>query len=278
MIHQKALLLLLIASSLVANAQRPSLNTTNTSNLLTEPFFVKPTSTSSRNAIPEMRSAGSKPDRSSYPDTQYSHGYIKEHPNAQAQPPRHQQNAINKLHKVDPARQRALSKVDKNTQQSFGNSNSKKGSFNILKGIANDPNHEYNQRSDNFSVGVIRKNEPLTPGRFKQDQNLTSANNLEDHVNLQPWPPNKAFNDLKNQLNNKSYLHTPSPPPYADDYDSDEKLGVKCTFEKPCAWTYDHVDSGSNFEVTTGANLTYANLTGNMTYLTTIISNKIKYL
>lgn len=250
MSHQEALLILL-ASLIVANAQRP-LNTTNTSNFLLEPFFVKPTSTSSRNAIPEMRSAGSKSDRSSYPvESQYSHGYIKEHPNAQVQPSHHQLNAnINKLHKVDRERQRKMDQLSLN-------SNSKKGSFNALKVIVKDPNHEFNnQRSDNFSVGVIRKNEPLTPGRFKQDQNL-SATNLDETL-AQPRP---AFSVLKDQLNNKTFLHTPVPPVYDLDYDFDEKLGVKCTFEKPCAWTFDDVN-GSNFEVTTGANLTLGNITG----------------
>jgi hypothetical protein len=252
MSHQ-TLHLLLASLVIVANAQRP-LNTTNTSNFLTEPFFIKPTSTSSRNAIPEMRSAGSKPDRSSYPaETQYSHGVIREHPNAQAQPPRHQQNAINKLHKVDRERQR---KMEQST------ANSKKGSFNILKGIANDPTHELNQRSDNFSVGVIRKNEPAPPNRrvLPQDQNI-NLNVFDEQGNLPSWPPNKAFYDLKHQLNNKSYLHTPSPPEYNEENDFDEKLGIKCTFEKPCAWTFDYFEEG-NFEVTTGVGLTQANLTG----------------
>lgn len=248
MSHQEALLLLLASLMIVANAQRP-LNTTNTINFLLEPFFVKPTSTSSRNAIPEMRSAGSKADRSAYP-SDFSHGFSKENPNGQVQP--HLQNAnINKLHKVDRERQRKMDQLSLN-------SSSKKGSFNALKIIVNNPSHEFNQRSDNFSVGVVRKNEPLTPGSFRdpQDQNH-SANNV-DSIVVQPRP---AFNVLKDQLNNKTFLHTPVTPAYDQDYDFDEKLGVKCTFEKPCSWTFENVE-GSNFEVTTGVNLTLANITG----------------
>jgi hypothetical protein len=255
--ERQIVLILLVSLAIVANAQRP-LNTTNTSGYLTEPFFVKPTSTSSRNAIPEMRAAGgSKPDRERPPyppDSYYSHGYIQEHPNGQAQPPRQQITIPNKLHKVDRERMKKLES---------SNSNSKKGSFNIFRNIAHDPNHELNQRSENISIGTlfIRKtNEPNAPNFHVSDRNLSVSQ--ADNYDLHMKPPQTAFNDLKNTLNNKSYLHTPSPPPYSEDYDFDEKLGVKCSFEKPCAWTYDLNVEGSNFEVTTGVNLTQANITG----------------
>jgi hypothetical protein len=269
--HQKkqpTVLILLVSLAIVANAQRP-LNTTNTSGFLTEPFFVKPTSTSSRNAIPEMRAAGggSKPERPPYqPDSYYSHGYIQEHPNGQAQPPRQHLQIQNKLHKVDRERMKKLE------LQSVQNSNSKKGSFNIFRNIAHDPTHELNQRSENFSVGVIKRtNEPNAPNSHVSDRNLSvsHAESFGLHISL----PKTPFNDLKSTLSNKSYLHTPSPPPYSEDYDFDEKLGVKCSFEKPCAWTYDLNVEGGNFEVTTGANLTHANITGKL-----FLSTKNLYL
>ena len=262
MSHQQSLLVLL---TLVvwSQAQRP-LNTTNTSNLLTEPFFIKPTSTSNRNVIPELRTAGSKHDRLPYPaDTHYSNGYMqKEHP----QPPRHQP-IPNKLHKVDRERMRKME---------HSNSYSKKGSFNDLRQIANDPNHELNQpgRNNNYTHGVQvlfpKSNEPLPPNRlFELNKPHLSSN--DDFVQ-QPAIPNSPFRDLKDQLTNKTYMHTPSPPSNMEDYDFDEKLGVKCTFEKPCSWTFDEID-GSNFFVTSGANLTLANITG-MNICASIIQEK----
>lgn len=235
MSHQEALLILLASLMIVANAQRP-LNTTNQIAILSEPFFVKPTSTS-RNAIPEMRSAGSKPDRSYPPDSDY----------AQVQT---SHLGITKLHKVDRERQKKMDQLS-------SSNGSKKGSFNSLKTMFKDPNSELNQRvSDNFSVGIVKTNEPLTPGSYTADRNH-SATNLDVRI-VQPRP---AFNVLKDQLNNKTFLHTPVTPAYDLDYDFDEKLGVKCTFEKPCPWTFQNVE-GNNFEVTTGANLTLANITG----------------
>lgn len=252
--HQQALLMLLATLAIGAKAQRP-LNTTNTSNLLTEPFFVKPTSMSNRNAIPETRTAGgSKPERPPYPqDVQYSHGYMqKEH----LQPPRHQQ-IQNKLHKVDRERQRKMDHT---------NNYSKKGSFNDLRSTLNDPNHELNQpgRNNNYTHGIVqviyspKPNEPLPPKHFvNNDPHITGDVDFSN----QPPVPNSAFKDLKDQLINRTYMHTPSPPSNTDDYDGDEKQGVKCTFEKPCSWTFNETE-GSNFFVTTGANLTMANITG----------------
>lgn len=250
MSHQQALLILLASLAIVVKGQRP-LNTTNTSNLLTEPFFIKPTSTSNRNAIPEMRAAGgSKPERPPYPsDLQYSHGYLqKEH----LQPPRHLPER--KLHKVDPARMRKMEHT---------NNYNKKGSFNDLRQIANDPNHELNQpgRNNSYTHGIpvlfAKNNEPLPPKSYIRDQNT----NPDDFLPQQPPIPNSPFKDLKDQLINRTYMHTPSPPSNQEDYDNEEKLGVKCTFEKPCSWTFDEAD-GSNFFVTTGTNLTLANITG----------------
>lgn len=251
MSYQQALLILLATLAIVAKAQRP-LNTTNTSNLLTEPFFIKPTSTSNRNAIPEMRAAGgSKPERPPYPtDLQYSHG--REH----LQPPR-PAPVEKKLHKVDPARWRKIEQNNKNSR----------GGFNEFRAIANDPNHELNQpgRNINYTHGVAvlypKLNEPKPPNRYELDKHT----NLDDFPPQPPPIPDSPLNNLKNQLFNKTYMHTPSPPSNMEDYDIDEKLGVKCTFEKPCSWTYDEVD-GSNFFVTTGANLTSANITGGHFY------------
>lgn len=143
------------------------------------------------------------------------------------------------------------------------NNYNKKGSFNEFRQIAKDPNHELNQpgRNNTYTHGIQvlypKPNEPLPPNRFEHNNQHLDLDDFQPPLPI----PNSPFKDLKDQLINRTYMHTPSPPSNMDDYDFDEKLGVKCTFEKQCSWTYDEVD-GSNFFVTTGANLTLANITG----------------
>jgi hypothetical protein len=146
------------------------------------------------------------------------------------------------------------------------NNNYKKSSIHDLRQTLNDPNHELNQpgRNNSYTHGVqifhAKPNEPLPPKRFEFDNKHI---NPDEFAPQQPPIPNSPFKDLKDQLINRTYMHTPSPPSNFEDYDVDEKLGVKCTFEKPCTWTYDEAD-GSNFFVTSGANLTAANMTGQL--------------
>lgn len=82
----------------------------------------------------------------------------------------------------------------------------------------------------------------------------------EDQKKLSNGDALKALQKLREESNDQ---HTPSPPKTnVDDVDVDEKTGVKCTFEKPCAWTFDTNVLGPNFEVATGLQLKEANSTG----------------
>lgn len=45
--------------------------------------------------------------------------------------------------------------------------------------------------------------------------------------------------------------------------EKDDRLGVQCTFEKECAWTYDE-EVTDGFHVVNGVNLTESNRTGMM--------------
>jgi S-formylglutathione hydrolase FrmB len=91
---------------------------------------------------------------------------------------------------------------------------------------------------------------------------MTGPDNQPRNGELDPMKAN-PLTVIKNTIRNQDNLHTPSPSPInVDDIDFDEKLGVKCSFEKPCAWTFDQNVTGANFEVVTGAMLKDANVTG----------------
>lgn len=78
-----------------------------------------------------------------------------------------------------------------------------------------------------------------------------------------PSSKGESLQKIKELQRSQDNQHTPSPPSYnSDDIDFDEKLGVKCTFEKQCAWTFDTNVTGQNFEVTTGVTLKESNVTG----------------
>lgn len=90
---------------------------------------------------------------------------------------------------------------------------------------------------------------------------------------ISPGDPNPdtypSENSAKNALTkvkevvSEHIQHTPPPPSHnSEDIDQDEKQGIKCTFEKPCAWKYDKNVTGDNFEVRTGLELKEMNLTG----------------
>ncbi|XP_070504088.1 tyrosine-protein kinase receptor-like [Chironomus tepperi] len=254
MIHSR--ILSLLALMVTVRSQRP-LNTTNTSSVLLEPFFVKPTSTSTQKYYPEQRGGGGgnpyfnsndplSPRRGDRLMPQPNgdvfvpsiSGVVADHGNSQSQVP-----ASNRLHKVNKQRQ-------------------SKFTINHLYQLAKNPNFTLNQQSLHRGEvhGVITTKKEARPEKFFSGPN----DNLDGQQKQKTeWSAGHSFLEVQQQLKNKNHMHTPSPPSYvADDVDFDEKLGVKCTFEKPCAWSYDTNVNGTNFEVTTGANLTNANITG----------------
>jgi hypothetical protein len=267
---RQQLFLLLLFVVVATNAQRP-LNTTNTSGVLTEPFFIKPTSTSTSKYYPEQRGGGN-PYFNSNDSSGKARGSgsgsgggagllaVPQHPNVDIfNPPLNgigehgsaQVPASNRLHKVSKTRQNKfnqLLQLVKNPNLTLNIPNREKGQ-----------NYTFGHRQDYHTGNVVTsKKEP------KHELFVAGPND-----NFEPpkttWSEGHAFNKVHESLkNNKNHMHTPSPPSYADDIDFDEKLGVKCTFEKPCAWTFDTDVNGTNFEVTTGSDLMSANLTGVM--------------
>lgn len=261
MIHHKNKLIILLVMNLATliRSQRPLNTTTNTSGVLTEPFFVKPTSIStSKQHYPEQRGGGgsyynnfnemtgfrNKDRLLTHPylnaDQINQTGIMGEHGNSQPVP------ATNRLHKVNKVRQN-------------------KFTFNQFLQIAKNPNFTLNQnhRGEMQVHGELQQfKKDARPEKFVGGP---ADNNNDDQKSKQSNPSSagKMLAEVQKQLQHKNHMHTPSPPSYAaDDIDFDEKLGVKCSFEKQCAWTYDLNVNGTNFEVTTGQNLTLANITG----------------
>lgn len=237
-------LIVLGGLAVVSEAQRPLNTTTNGTAVLTEPFFVKPTSySSSKQQYPEQRGGGG----SYYSSVHDSPGIRNKeqrlpppHPNSHLDilmPPLNavggQQTAQaapgpnNRLHKVAKPRQSKFSAIremlNSNASRTFEHSIGKKVS-----------------KPERFEAG------PHEGGENDENRPSSRGDSL------------MKIKELKKSQENQ---HTPSPPPN-DDIDSDEKLGVKCSFEKPCAWTFDSNVTGMNFEVTTGAALKELNLTG----------------
>jgi hypothetical protein len=250
--------MLLVGSLLIflVRAQRP-LNTTNTSGILTDPFFIKPTSTSSK-YYPEQRigGGGSLPyynanDQSErnrgnrvylpHPNSQQDvfipaiNGVVTDHNNgAQSSVP-----ASNRLHKVNKARQNKLAAINQ---------------INNLLLMGKTPNSNFTASTHNYGREVF------TPKKDPRPEKLYQPHEGYEGPKS-PSSQGESIAAIKDQL--KNIYHTPIPPPNThDDIDFDEKLGVKCTFEKACAWSYDTNVNGTNFEVTTGENLTNLNVTG----------------
>jgi hypothetical protein len=237
----------MLFSIAVIKAQRP-LNTTNTSNgVLTEPFFIKPTSTSSK-YHPEQRGAGGShynnidntggirnKDRMlspPYPNFDHLNQPIigNEHGSSSQPVP-----ATNRLHKVNKSRQSKFGQL-------FQLVKSSNQSMPLNRGEA---------------LGIIKKErEPILLKHIQPEGHYDDSKSL-------PSSSGSRLQAIQRELNNKTHLHTPSPPSFFyDDIDFNEKLGVICSFDKPCAWTFDTNVNGTNFEVTTGAELTSANITG----------------
>lgn len=247
-------LTLLAQLIITIRSQRPLNTTTNTTSVLTEPFFVKPTSII-KFYHPEQRSNGGGILHQS--NQELSGILIKERKLPPSHPNSHLDIFVPHINVGDqtmnsaqsqassaPAANNRLHKVNK----------IRLGKINQLRELTKNPNIT---RLASFTHGKIAS-KPLP---YNQG---TNADNGDDLASSGPSSNGNSLNKIKiMQREQYNMQHTPSPPPYIDDIDFDEKLGVKCTFEKPCAWTWDKNVTGPNFEVITGANLTKNNVTGN---------------
>lgn len=234
-------------------AQRPLNTTTNLTNVLTEPFFVKPTSFSTKQMYGKTRDGSSfnthesigirNKERMIPPPHPNSHmdifnpplnvggGHDDPHPPPHQAPP-----SQNRLHTVN---RKNFNKFAQIKQMSMASANS--------------------SRVLDYNIGTIKKNiksEPFMSGPDNQQRGVDADGQRSNPLTV-----------IKNTIRNQDNQHTPSPPPNnVDDIDFDEKLGVKCSFEKPCAWTFEQNVTGPNFEIVTGVMLKEANVTGERSF------------
>lgn len=243
--------------AILTRAQRPLNTTTNGTAVLLEPFFVKPTSISSpKNSYPgpdQTRISGS----GSYYSSIHDPNGIRNKEGGML-PPLHQNTHLDMFNpplggqplapQVNPA-----NKVHVRNPPKSGRGKA----FNALRDLIKNPNATRN--FDGHSIGKkVSKPEPFI------DDNTHDDLKLKD-VDRRPSSEGKAIQMIKDLRNQQDNQHTPSPPSNSlEDVDSDETMGVKCSFEKPCSWTFDNV-TGSNFKVTTGAALKASNITGKLT-------------
>lgn len=220
--------LIILGSIVFASCQRPLNTTTNTTSVLTDPFFVKPTV-----IIPK---GYNHPDvRSAYDSTTNRNRNRTERI--------HFQN----LDQIPPPSLLDVQQPNRIRQQN------KKNNLNTIRNLlkANgsrifEPQHSYGRQESK-------------PMRLEANPH----NNSDLKNDSRPSSRGESLQKIKELQKNQDNQHTPSPPSYnSDDTDVDEKLGVKCSFEKPCAWTYDTNIPGDNFEVTTGVHLKESNVTG----------------
>lgn len=144
--------------------------------------------------------------------------------------------------------------------------------FNRLRDLEMQAKHndQYQNLMNNHSEGVMVMKSPVFPpdARIAKEPSETGASDqrFQSH-HIDPIAPSKnPMTLVKDAISENNILHTPPPlVHHNDDIDQDEKQGIKCTFEKPCAWTYDKNVSGFNFEVKTGLQLKEMNLTGELT-------------
>lgn len=239
-------LIVLGSLAIVARTQRPLNTTTNVTSVLTEPFFVKPTSVSSKQQYPgpEQRGGGGAIYYSSVHETPGIRNKERtppQHPNSHLDifvPPLTvvggQQSA-----QPAPAPNNRLHKVQKGRNK-----------FNVLRDLIKNSN---STRTFEHSIGrKVSKPEPYVQTGPTDDSDVS-----------RPSSKGEAIQKIKDLQRLQDNQHTPSPPSHnIDDIDFDEKLGVKCSFEKPCAWTFDTNVTGTNFEVTSGVSLKESNVTG----------------
>lgn len=237
--------LLLGSLAICARAQRPLNTTTNGTSVLTEPFFVKPTSILTKHQYPEQRGGGGVHDS---PGIRNKERMPPLHPNSHLDifvPPLNTVGGQQSTQQA-PAPNNRLHKVQKGRLNKFSLIREMIKSSNSSNGIDHGG-------TDHHVIGkkVSIPERQIDNGQF-------------DHTKIDSRPSSKgeAIQKIKDMQRAQENQHTPSPPSYNDDIDSEEKLGVKCTFEKQCAWTFDTNVTGPNFEVTTGVSLKESNVTG----------------
>lgn len=241
-------IILLGSLAIVTRAQRPLNTTTNGTAVLTDPWFVKPTSVSGKHQYVEQnRMSGSGHHQNGHESTGIRNTERippPPHPNLNTHldifmPP------LNVVGGQQPAQTIAApnNRVHKTPKT--------KDKVKVLRDWMKNSN-----ATRNFEHGTIRK--VMSPQPYLQ---AGPGEDLDREANRPP-AKNEAFQKIKNLQRNYTQ-HTPPPPVQNhEDVDFDEKLGVKCSFEKPCAWTFDTNVSGSNFEVMTGVMLKETNVTG----------------
>jgi len=251
-----------------ARSQRPLNTTTNSTAILTEPFFVKPTSIIAARPHPEQRGVGGgslfygnhettgiNRNRERFPAPPHHNLDGTSHLDIFV-PPLNGVGGLAMLPAAAPNQTPAANRLHKPNK-------SRANKFNQLRELSKNGNYSKNGGSG-YSLGhgyithgkIESKPQPFQdpdPNENPADKEISRPSSNGESL--------KAIRDMQQRYNNQ---HTPSPPAYnPDEIDFDEKLGVKCTFEKPCAWTWETINvTGSNFEVTTGNNLTMANITG----------------
>lgn len=233
---------LILASVItVTLAQRPLNTTVNATSVHTEPFFVKP-----------KDSNRGVPDPLYYPA--YNEGYRNRerypipHPNADL-PPLNPNDGSHANSHVPPNNR--LHKVNRNRQNAF----------NKLREYEKNAKMQDMQMNSSYSEGSILKR-PIVYPEKRVDPEKNAETTYAEGIPVGSSPTG-ALNRIKSAVS-EPIQHTPSPPAHEDNVDQDEKQGVKCSFEKPCAWTYETNVVGTNFEVVTGIELTESNVTGEL--------------
>lgn len=219
-------LILLGSLTVLASAQRPLNITTNVAPVLTEPFFVKP----------ERRDGGGtyQPDATGIRNRE------------RLTPPHsssHLDMFIPPLNSLGGPQSGQASQANRRLLKPHQNK------VGLVLEMMKNPN-----MTKTFERKTVRRPEAyISTG--PHDEQEKSSNG--------PSSEGKSIKALQKMRDDRIDQHTPSPPPVnMDDIDVDEKLGVKCSFEKPCAWTFDTNVTGPNFEVTTGVLLKESNVTG----------------
>lgn len=241
MIRLRALILL--GSLAIAGAQRPLNTTINGTAILTDPFFVKPTSIVAKLPYPEQRGGGGATYYSSVHDSpgiRNKERMPPPHPNSHLDifiPPL---NSVGGPQSVPPLPAPSSRLHSQKPRQN------KVGQVRDLL------------KNSNMSKSFERKN-VVRPEAYIS----TGPHDEQEKSSNGPSSEGKSIKALQKLRDDRIDQHTPSPPQVnMDEVDVDEKLGVKCSFEKPCAWTFDTNVTGPNFEVTTGVLLKESNVTG----------------
>lgn len=234
--------------AIIARAQRPLNTTTNGTNVLTEPFFVVP-----KQQYPEQRGGGTSFYQNMHdsPGIRNKDRITPPHPSShldvlippfvggqQPPPPPNVQGPNTRLHHKPKQRQNNKFAQIRNITKSL-----EKG-YDL-------PKRQY--EAPPGKKGVVPPEPYIANGPHEVTEQESSG----------PSSKGGSIDKIKLMQRAQDNQHTPSPPSTnPDDIDVDEKLGVKCSFEKPCAWTFDQDVNGTNFEVTTGFQLKESNITG----------------